>query len=239
MTFFGTLLALCVLYKVASSSAIPDEQVKIIEGLKNTTQSIIADLNRYEEKLQSDVKLKINQVKVDALGRMDGIVYYVIHGIETAVSAVNITGSDAESCHQTAKASLGKLNETAYHNFNKCVPISLSAVDPLLKNITSAIQIAGKISKNLDNILSDCSSAKQPATEKCVVLKIQDYQLSIKELQISVSKLKNAQFSAIKNAKIAARSCHAKIVYAMRVEATFKIYRDANLCIRSIYKAGF
>lgn len=65
-----------------NSSAISAENEKVIDRLKNTTQLIIEGLKRFEEKLQSDLKIKINQTKVDSLNRMDGIVYYVLHGIE-------------------------------------------------------------------------------------------------------------------------------------------------------------
>ena len=103
--------------------------------------------------------------------------------------------------------------------------------------IIDFFQVGSKILNELDNIVTNCSVEKNPSMEKCIVLKIQDYQVSIKELQTSVAKVKNARFSAIKSAKNSARSCNAKIVYAMRVEAIFSVYRDANLCIRSIYKA--
>lgn len=65
-----------------SSSSISTENEKVIDELKTTTQLIVQDLKRFEEKLQSDLKVKINQTNVDSLSRMDGIVYYVLHGIE-------------------------------------------------------------------------------------------------------------------------------------------------------------
>ncbi|XP_051157933.1 uncharacterized protein LOC127279542 [Leptopilina boulardi] len=233
-----SILLLIGIFNTVNSSAISAENEKVIDGLKNTTQLIIEGLKRFEEKLQSDLKIKINQTKVDSLNRMDGIVYYVLHGIETAVSAVNVTGIDAVSCQKIANNSLQKINETTYLNLDKCTPISLSSAAPLLKNITKAIQVANKTITDLNNTIATCSSDKSTTVEKCVINKIEDYEISIRKQQTTVFKIKNEGLTVTKNVKISSRSCQSKFVYDMRVEATFKVYREANLCIRSIYKSG-
>lgn len=73
---------LFIIPQAVNSSEISVKNEKDIDRLKNTTQLIIEKLKQFEEKLQSDMKNKINQSKVDSLNRMDGIVYYVLHGIE-------------------------------------------------------------------------------------------------------------------------------------------------------------
>ncbi|XP_043475825.1 uncharacterized protein LOC122507283 [Leptopilina heterotoma] len=227
-----------VIFEVVNSSEISIKNEKVINGLKNTTQLIIEKLKQFEEKMHSDMKIKINQSKLDSLNRMDGIVYYVLHGVETAVSAVNVTGIDASSCQKMSNNSLRKLNETTYLNLDKCTPISLSSATPLLKNITKALQVANKTITDLNNIVATCSLDKATIPEKCVINKIEEFQISNNRQQNIIFKLKNEGLTVLKNVKISAKACQSKFVYDMRVEATFKVYRDANLCIRSIYKSG-
>lgn len=99
-------------------------------------------------------------------------------------------------------------------------------------------QVANKTLTDLNNTLATCSSGKATTPEKCVINKIEELEVSINRQQIIIFKIKNEGLTVLKNVKISAKACQSKFVYDMRVEATFKVYRDANLCIRSIYKSG-
>ena len=55
-------------------------------------------------------------------------------------------------------------------------------------------------------------------------------------MQVYAAEIKSTGSSAMDKAKTVVTSCSEKTVRAMLFEATYNIQREANICVRKIYK---
>ncbi|XP_033230430.1 uncharacterized protein LOC117181644 [Belonocnema kinseyi] len=236
-TIFVYLLLAYYSYQASCLSNNVVDDTNIINELKITARSMIKDLNQYQNKYLSDSNLILKEVQDDSLTKTSGTMKYVTNSIKTAVKAVSVTGKDAASCLEACRISLRDVNKSTNKELDQCYHAFSFYIEPILKEIRSTIKKGENILSDLEDITIGCT--KHVSTGDCLSEKLDEVEKTLRNMQVHIAGIKSTGSSAMNKAKTVVTSCSEKAVRSMHVEATFKIQRKANACVRNIYKQDY
>ncbi|XP_063983382.1 uncharacterized protein LOC135165727 [Diachasmimorpha longicaudata] len=224
------IIAFVAMASIALSEAL--DPFAGITRLKNDVKSTSSDIERYGNKISSQTKLKLGNLKINQMQNVNDAVNRALDQIRSDIAAAKKDGKNADQCYEPSRMQLRDASNTVFKQLDKCVNDAVEPLNPVVSNIASHVTRGQLLLSELDGIALSCVSGNALQVQMCVVQKMPAANAAVNSYKSTASQLKNTGDSISNSAPVSATRCFQQPMSDL-YSATSTARTSATQCIRN------
>ncbi|KAH0560424.1 uncharacterized protein LOC123265963 [Cotesia glomerata] len=162
-----------------------------IRRLKNKVNSAVNDLTRYRNSLESNLKYKLSNLKINEMTNVNNAVNSAIDETRKAITAANTQGKNADHCFEPMRLRLRDASQAAFNSLDECANDQVLTLKPVEQNIETHVLNGKLLLSKLDLIMINCASGTPIQVQVCIAQKMPEANSSVNNYESTISQLKN------------------------------------------------